>query len=76
VKFHIWCTGDSSVGIPGAACVLDWPELEENSSDKERTEYIKFVKDTLQTTFKDIFDDRHTTVMTDKEFEEYTKVEE
>jgi hypothetical protein len=68
MKFHIYCNGDMSVNIPGCHTTLDWPEL-----DNSDPEYTTFVKDTLKIAFIKIFDDRHTVVMTDEEFEKYTK---
>lgn len=73
MKFHVWCKGDWSVGIPGDGVVIDWPTLSENPNDKEGTEYISFVKDNLRQCFADIFDDKDTYVMTDKEYDEFTK---
>jgi hypothetical protein len=73
MKFHIWCRGDRTVGDYGSSVEVDWPELSEDPNDQERTEYIISVKENLKESFVKIFDDKNTLVMTDKEFEEYTK---
>lgn len=76
MKFHIWCNGSPGVGIPGCQAVLDWSELEEDKNwrnDQEKAEYIKFVKKQLKTSFITIFDDPNTFVMTEEEFNLFTK---
>jgi len=71
MKFHIWCLGDRTVGDYGASVVIDWPALQDDANDPEVREYIQFVKDCLKKSFIEIFDDKNTHCLTDKEWEVY-----
>lgn len=70
MKFHIWSPGSQGVGIPGRQVVVDWCELSESELDREE---MDFIKRKLRWAFIDIFDDKNTRVMTDKEYEDYTR---
>lgn len=68
MKFHIF-----TQGFPSYNTTLDWPELEENKDDSDKTEYIIFIKSELKKSFSAIFDEKYVLVMTEAEFTEYTK---
>lgn len=51
----------------------DWDTLEDDPKDENIQSQIQLTKEVLTKAFKQIFDDRYTYVMTDREYEAYTK---
>lgn len=70
-KFVCFCPGDPSVGISGSQATVSLHMHPEH--DKED---LEFVRGELKTAFTNIFDDKHTQVLTSEEIDALDAAEE